>query len=384
MQIICGEMSIPVVRRNIHYFSWSNGRFARETIAKNCPSLSNNDIDSYFKQADLDDCVTLYPKCNITILSDTACYEEDVYRVFNKALMIQRDIVQAEYCIFDMRSYLYRIPRSEKNNAYFPYEYSNDGGNNSEYVWMIRTRGFTNSKNIVWLRSAEHNNSYCTSKEIPLSQAPFECFSDEIDISSLSKLSLETLTDSGNAIYSEFVRYYHTRFATDISAMISPLMSSFFGFYRDYLINVDTFHLRNCLIERSISLPEPRNMAFFAVALWTIVVSDLIVFNKHLNKSKKWALATQYPKFTQWNYYAQSPRFILKMFIDCFPEYPLQKQIQELIDSAGEFIVRDMIADMCSMLHFSSSDADTATFFAKSWLTLSDEGEPYADNCFIM
>lgn len=389
MKILCGHPYILKITKNIHYITWSNGKYARKTIRMNCPDLSDADITAIFEEANKQGCYSI-PARNITVLSSHRQRNDEVYAAFNQALTVQTEFVRAPVCLFDMRDYRYYIPRDQKNSAWFPDEYGPDGSNNSEYIWMIKTRGYTQATNYVWISSTQFNNSLCRKMETSFDTAPFVFFgaSEENTNSVLSEreLHMPLLSPAENQLYSDFVSYYSVTFRSDISRFLASysalgLPMQFSGFCKGNLVNVDTFYLGKNI--NNLYFPSQDSIAKFSLALWTIVISDIVVYDRYHQLSEEWEKVTKYPKFTSWNYSAASPSLLLNIISKVYPENDTGTELDHLIASIGTRVVYDIANDITTILKLNRTDQHEISAFASSWLTRSGEGIPYDPKCYL-
>lgn len=135
LKIIADADFLPDLRKSIHYISWtprdvwSRTGYTRVSyvdalIRRNLPWA---DPEEFFRTVDSsNETGTLYPEISITVMpsSGQPYPDEEIYRHFGDAMIAQNRYIYAKHVMFDMRSYAYINPRTNKPD-------------NEEYVRMI-------------------------------------------------------------------------------------------------------------------------------------------------------------------------------------------------------------------------------------------------------
>ncbi len=138
-----------------------------------------------------------------------------------------------------------------------------------------------------------------------------------------------------NQYYLDFSQYYQKKFRQDLNqlfksyCLISNNDTVFLGFNKDNLIHIDTIIMGMHI--KDLKFPNEKDIAKFTMAIWTIIVSDLIVYCLYHDYSELWENLTHYPKFTGWNYYATEPNHFLQIMEHVYPTQNIHEEISIMI-----------------------------------------------------
>ena len=186
-------------------------------------------------------------------------------------------------------------------------------------------------------------------------------------------------------IYKEFQAYYAGSFQSDLNALFHSYCERtetdihFLGFNRDDLVHLDMIKVD--MDKQLLVWPDKHHMAWFSLGLWSIAVSDILVYSFYHDYSPKWEQLTRYPKFTGWNNYAVEPNRILTLLTDM--DASVFSEIGTFIAKAGHYIIDDLSYDIADLLKLDEQDHRFIKDFLQSWLGADAKGMDYDPQCFL-
>lgn len=168
IKLIRDELFVPDLNKSIHYISWtpynamsvtgySQMSWVYEIAKRNLPGI---DLDKAFQTIDYsNETGTFFPQANITIMPSYGqpYSDETVCKHFNDAMKAQNQLINAEYIIFDMRSYAYINPHT---NNVDDEEYLEMIDNSSTRMEVVSSMTKSKKTTVYVILLREHRNKF--------------------------------------------------------------------------------------------------------------------------------------------------------------------------------------------------------------------------------
>ncbi len=186
-------------------------------------------------------------------------------------------------------------------------------------------------------------------------------------------------------LYKDFQIYYADSFRNELNALFRSYCDKsdgdiyFLGFNRDHLFHMDMIRLNQ--YKRFLDWPAKNHMVWFSLGLWSLAVSDIAVYSFFPQYLNRWESKTGYPKFTGWNYYADSPRHVLALLTDL--DDSVSEGINTFLGDVGDLFINEISHDITELLQLSEQEQSFMKDFLSSWSGMDTNGMSYDERCFL-
>lgn len=199
--------------------------------------------------------------------------------------------------------------------------------------------------------------------------------------------SIEIQSESTRTSYRAFKTYFESTFSEELRAFFLSYCQAtndstkFLGFNRDHLTLMDTILIN--LHRQELTWPEEKHLAWFAMGLWSIAVTDIVIYSHFKQYAPAWEVRTHYPKLTGWNYYATEPSYLLTLITQ--ESNKAKDEIEAFICDSGKQLVQELTTDTADLLKLGEQDCQVIESFLLSWLKMgtSEQGIEYDAECFL-